>query len=378
MRTNLILAGIAAALAVPTYCTIEAERATFTVYDDVPRLFDGFNPETIARIDIHQVKRDDKGEIVKGRNDKPESEMLRLQKAGGNWVMGQGSKIVGAPVKEDSVVTHVLQHMEQIRRDEDALIEVNASDEKLEEFELTEETGMFIECYDAQNRPVAMLVKGKSAHDAKAGQSAVRGHFVRVKDRKDVILYEQDYWKVLFDNNQWIERVVIPREDVAKIVSMRIKNAHGETEFYKDKAADVAWKLKEGPEGVGAVRQQEVNAKISQIARATVMQYLQPLPRGPRAAMTLQQLGLSAPENSAVIKLEDGTEHTISIGSKMTDKNEHHAQFSKLPFVVTVADWVKKPFEFDPLDLFDPSAESVQPKDDQPKDDKAPKEDGNK
>ncbi|MCA8942677.1 MAG: DUF4340 domain-containing protein [Planctomycetes bacterium] len=381
MKTNVFLAAVAAVLAVPTVITIVNEQGSFTRYEDVPRLFDGFTPEKVAGIRISKVKLDDNGAPITGRNGQKEHEVLAIGlTSSGDWVIADQSPLRGAPVKKDTIVTHILQHIEQIRRDEDALIEVDASDEALAEYGLDEDHGVLIQCFDANNRPVVELIKGRSARDAKAGQDSLRGHFVRRKDRQDIVLYEQDYWNLQLEPRGWFDRSLIPGTAATQAVRFRMKNAHGEIELAKDKPTDVAWRVVKAPEGCGAPRQAEINALAGRIAQASVADYIQPLPSdSQQRALVLKQVGFSDDAAEAEFELEDGTIYTLYVGNKLEDKHEYRAVASNRDFLLTVPGHVRTTMDKDLVDLFDVAKELVEdtpPKDaDTPPGD-APSKDG--
>jgi hypothetical protein len=369
MRHNLFLAALAAVLAVPTVLALRSDAASFTHYEEVPRLFDGFSPERIHAVVITNTKLDEKGDPVKGQDGTPQRDVLQLARRDADHWMIANTEIAGAPVANDRLAVNVLQHVESIRRDEKALVATSASDAQLEEFELTDTKGMLIQCLDQHNQPVAELYKGKTAGAGQVGEDAVRGFYVRRKDHKDVVLYEQAYWNVSTDKNLWIERNPIARTAASEAVELRLKNATGMVVLAKEKPADVEWKLQVGPGDLGAVRQALVGPLVSQVSSIQIRDYVQALPQGPGQAQLLQQHGLADPEIVVAVKTADGAEHTVSIGNKVTDKNEFYARISGLEFLVTIGDWNRSPFEKDPRDLFDPPAGAA-PKDEPPKETK--------
>lgn len=362
MKTNVFLATVAAILAVPTVLTIVNEQGSFTRYEDVPRLFDGFTPEKVAAIQLSKVERDEDGNPITGANGKPQREILTLQRTSDGWAIAGNSALRGAPVTKNLVVTNVLQHVEQIRRDEDALIEADASDEQLAEFDLGDEDGVLIQCFDAANKPTVELIKGRAARDAKAGADSLRGHFVRRKDRRDIVLYEQDYWNLMLEPRNWFDRALIPREAATTAVRFRIKNVHGEVEFKKDKPTDVAWQAVKAPEGAGAPRQQEINNLAGKITQAQIADYTRAIAAsGPQRQVALQQAKLDQQAAEVEFETEDGTIYTMLVGPKLPDKHEHVAVCSTHNFLITVPGRVKTTMDADVEDLFDPSEDSIRP-----------------
>lgn len=361
MRLNIILAILAAILAVPTVMTISAERSSFTDFSDVPRLFEGFTPENVMVVEITKRKRDENGELVMGANDQPQVEGFRLQRTADGWAIGAGVPLAGVPVTSDArrgVEMQILDHLERIRRDEDALVEESADDEQLAEFELSDDTGTLIRCQDKNGVLVAELILGRSARDAKAGQQSLRGFFVRRKDDRGVVLYEQDAWYLPLDPKQWVERMVLPRDLAGRVVRARIKNSMGTAEFKKEGVQDTTWEATEAPAGVGPVRQAEVVDKVNRAARTSVTDFVSPLPRDPAGqAAALAQFGLAEPEIVADLEADDGTVYTIAIGNKLTDKAEYYATLTGSNFIITINSYIRDALEFDIQSLFDPKFE---------------------
>ena len=169
MRTNLILAIVAAGLAVPPTYTLLAEGIRFTRYDSIPLLFEGFNPETVAYVVLQQAKKGDDGKPVVGEDGKPALDRLVLAKDGDAWTVAEGP-LAGLPVRPNApedVATKILDHVKRIRRDADKLILAQAKDEELAERNLTEATGMTVHCLTLEQKPVAQLIVGKDASGGK-------------------------------------------------------------------------------------------------------------------------------------------------------------------------------------------------------------------
>ena len=362
MRTNLFLGALAGALAIPTVVTIWSERSLFTDYRDVPRMFEGFTPDNITVIKLSKGKVDEDGELVKNEKDEVERDVLALQKTVDGWAIGQlmgqaPVKSRGAPVNADLVVRNVLEHVEAIRRDDEALVAEDADEETLAEYELDDDTGLTIECMDKNGKLVAALVRGRTARKPAAGQDALRGFFVRRKGDQDIVLYEQDGWYVQLEARNWINRQVLPPTAAAEAVHIKLVTAEGTVEFKKDNAADTTWEAVQAPPDTGAVRQQQVDSCVGRVTRASVTDYVEPLPQNAgQRSVRFKQYGLQQPALKAEFALEDGTKHELSIGNKVTDKNEHYAFFSGTKFIVTVQDWVKTSIEVDPMTLFDTKA----------------------
>ena len=157
MRSNLILAVIAAALAFFTVYTWKTQRVEFTNYDEIPRLFEGFTPSNVAAIVVSAPETDDEGERVTGEDGKIKREALQFASRDGKWFL-QNTEISGAIVRGDRIRDNVLDQLQRIRRDDMALIKESASNEDLETYGLTEDESILVQCYDAGGNPLTGAV----------------------------------------------------------------------------------------------------------------------------------------------------------------------------------------------------------------------------
>ncbi len=90
MRTNLILAILAALLSIPTILTIQGEQLEFTDYADVPRLFDGFTPDNIGVVQISSPRKLDDGSIQRDADGNVVRDSVQFQRSGTDqWAIRQ-------------------------------------------------------------------------------------------------------------------------------------------------------------------------------------------------------------------------------------------------------------------------------------------------
>ncbi|MHC5066492.1 MAG: hypothetical protein ACYTG5_21260, partial [Planctomycetota bacterium] len=139
MRTNLILLVLAAVLAVPTTLTILENQITFEDYQEIPRLFDGFDQDNVVSIQIRQPKLDEAGMVIKQEDGKLATNVLMLNRPVGqeNWVFGgNDGEMRGVRVRQDRVRDYVLQHMAAIRMDDNSLVAEDVRQEDLKKYGL--------------------------------------------------------------------------------------------------------------------------------------------------------------------------------------------------------------------------------------------------
>jgi len=382
MQTNLILLVVCLVLGVFTTTTLINERSTFTEYDTIPRLFPGFTEDNIQYILITKAKADavEQPPVEPGAAKPPAPvEKLVLMRNEDGWVIGETSDhrsdLAGVPVRETQVETSILDHIKSIRRDEKALYVADASDETMAQRGLTQETGTLIECLNAERVPTVELWVGKAASGENYGQNSVPGYCVARKGQNDIILYEpaNRYWDVPVDPKNWIDNNIhtFETDDVRQF---SVKNPKGEFTLVREQVEGQPlspWKAEAPGEGVGAVKQDEVERLLARFTRVACSRYLGDVRRPEFAGKVPDEKNA---EYIVSATLADGSVHTMWVGKKIEDKAELYARFadSKGPsrFLVAIGDWVKSPFELDPQTLFDPPAEAVGPGEE--KDEEAP------
>jgi hypothetical protein len=368
MQTNTSLAGLAILLAIPTSVTLCSESRSFTEYDSIPRLFEGFVADNVRFVVLSKAKSDatpPPADPTSAEEPQAQREVLTLMRSGDDgWVIGDG-ELAGVPVRDSAVQTDVLDHVQAIRRDERTLVAAGAEADVLAERGVTDADGILVSCRNAENVPVAELYLGKDAA-ADGGVNAVRGFFVRKKDTNDIVLYEnQSYWNLNLKPESWID-TRIQQLQTDDVVSFALHNPKGKVAFSREpkkegEAANVTrnWKVGSAPEGVGTPRQDEINNLLSRFAYINVQRYIGHVGqlRDPDLARRIPEAGNATFEVKAV--LADGTTHTMWVGEKVPEKNEYYARFDgpkaeTKNFLVAVGDWVVTGFEKDPKDLFEP------------------------
>jgi hypothetical protein len=355
-RTNVVLAILALVLAIPTAWTLYQDRTVFTEYEDIPRLFPGFTRENVRGLVVSIPRRGADGKVETSAEGEVVRDALQMVRGEQDWVVTGQSPMAGVPVRAAQVYERVLQHLESIRRDGDALVQVDARPEDLARYGLRDEDAILLQCFDQSSRPVAELYVGHDASRGQAGEDVVRGFFVRAKDSADVVLYEQTYWVLDVDPAQWYERTPL-RFSVEDAVGVRIRNLKGEVGFRRASAADPDWTAVDAPAETGAVRNGEVRAFVQSLSMLSIQEYQARLPDDPgQRGEVLAQRGLADPDFWAEVELADGTRHRIAVGGPVGGRNERHLSISSVDFVMTVGEWIVARFEKDPAAaFFDPA-----------------------
>jgi hypothetical protein len=360
-RMNVVLAIIALVLAVPTWVTLRSDAAIFTDYEDIPRLFPGFTRDTIRGLTVSIPRRDVEGRLVRDEAGAVVRDTLPLARADQDWqIAGQGP-LAGVTVRSTRVYERVLQHIESMRRDEEALVQLDAGPDELASYGLGEDEAILVQCFDRE-APVVQLLVGVDASRGRAGDGVVRGFFVRSRDSSDVVLYEQDYWVLDVDPAQWYERAPL-RVPVDEVVEVSIRNLKGDVTFVRKDPASADWSAAVAPPDTGAVRDGEVRAFVESLSLLNIQEYAERLPADPAERdAVLRQRGLEAPEFRAELVLANGQRHAIGIGGTVGGRNERYLTISSVDFVMTVGEWIVARFEKDPAAVFfDPPSTRVGP-----------------
>ncbi len=360
-RANVALTIVALVLAVPTWLTLRGDSTLFTEYEDIPRLFPGFTRDTIRGLTVSIPRRDVEGRLVRDEGGAVVRDTLALARTEQDWqIAGQGG-LAGVTVRSTRVYERVLQHIESMRRDEEALVQLDAGPEELASYGLLEDEAVLVQCYDRE-APVVQLLVGADASRGRAGDGVVRGFFVRSRDSSDVVLYEQDYWVLDVDPAQWYERAPL-RVPVDEVVEVSLRNLKGEVTFLRPDPAKADWEASVAPAEAGAVRDGEVRAFVEALSLLNIQEYAERLPtEAAERDAILRQRGLESPEFRAELVLADGQRHAIGIGGAVGGRNERYLTISSIDFVMTVGEWIVARFEKDPAAVFfDPPASRVSP-----------------
>ncbi|GAB4141153.1 MAG: hypothetical protein Fur0037_07860 [Planctomycetota bacterium] len=358
-RANLFLAGAAAVLAIPTILTLRADAALFKAIEDVPRLFPGFTDENVGAVVIGIPKASpEAGKQSPSAPNQPKPpvqyDSLKFVRNEKGWILGSGD-LMGAPVQQGRVEKVLLDHLRGVRYDKETLVAENASDEDLARYGLDEEHAMVIKAGDKSGTSVvAEMLVGKDANAGNADN--VRGYYVRRKDSKDVVLYEGQFYKPGVKPEEWVDRTIhrIEAGKVQKFSYQGPATGGRPVTFERQNGAPATWIASEAPEGVGAVRQQEVETMVQRFCWLSAQDF-----RGPLERANLGEIGLEPARFtiSATVADDSGEKtHTVVIGNKVDDKNEFYVKGSDSVFLMTLAQYMVTPFERDPKELFDPPA----------------------
>lgn len=89
-KSNVVLAVLAAALAVPTWLQLQQDRATFVDVGRVPLLFDGFTAENVGRITLRVPKAEQPPAEADGQPPKVAYDDLVFVRNAESWAFGAG------------------------------------------------------------------------------------------------------------------------------------------------------------------------------------------------------------------------------------------------------------------------------------------------
>ena len=369
MRSNLVLAGIALVLAVPTGLQLAADADTFVDVGNIPLLFDGFTVDNVGQLLLAMPKKEQPPVDPANPQQVPKVvyDQIVLQKTDKGWVLAavQGQDLAGAPVNKERVESDVLLHLRSIRADRDALVQPNATPAQLKDYGLDETQAFVVRAIDPTGlNSVAELLVGHDAGAGQTGTEAVRGVFVRKRDSSDVLLYELDTgWLRSVQQDQWLDRM-LAKLDVDKVTKLVVRNAASGPQPFTFQKLDgkSSWTAVEPPAGLGALRQSEVEALVQRFRWIQVQDFKQSLQRTPNLAA----LGLQPAQSEFELVVREGErDRTIklSVGNKVDDKNEFYLLCTEVPFLLTWPAGTVASFELDvKAQLFDPVAPVAPPK----------------
>ena len=363
MQTNLVLAALAGLLAIPTVYTLIEESESFTDFEKVPYLFEGFVPDNVGYIVLsRQVPTKPDADPAAQPAADPEEDVKKLVfiRQGRRWILGPPHPLAGVPIQKERIVEDILHRMGEIRLEEKTLITDSATASELEARDLTEGTGLLIQCLNADQKPVAELYKGVDASGGKVGQEAVRGFFVRPKNKDSILLYEVPYWHMTVRAQDWIERTIHSVKAV-DVRSFTVRNGMGEMSVRRA-TADDPWEVVTQPDGTGAVRRLEVDRLLQRFTYMSCDRYF--------GLVSEPEWADKVPNDNAhkvyvEVQLEDGTSRKMWVGDRIDQALGHYGYFEglghKAAMLVEIHDALVEPFTNNPRDLFDPSAEQVGP-----------------
>lgn len=344
MKINFLLFVVAVLLAIPSYLTLQGERARFTEIKDVPLLFDGFNAKAVAFLRVSKGWPEQAQGQQQQPEQKPVPELVFQRTAADKWALAQmpvNGDLQGMVVLTPKIDSDLLDHLGRIRRDERAVLRPKATPEEIKQFGLDREQGYLIAAFDAQQRLLAELVVGKDVSAGQWGQNVVRGRYVRAKANDSVLVYETDFWNPSTEVNDWLDLKVF-QVDVNKLIGFKLFNptAKEPVEFNKDKPTAPEWRVVKQPEGTFDLKQGDLGMLLPKVSFVQARRVLAPLNPTVLVAkgLGLDKIGLEPAEYSVTYTLEGGDTCVLEVGRKLEDKNEYYARSNKLPFLFTVGD----------------------------------------
>lgn len=351
-KSNVVLAVLAAALAVPTWLQLQRDQATFVDVGRVPLLFDGFTAENCGRITLRVPKAEQPPAETEGQPPKVAYDELVLVRSGDNWTFGSGD-LRFAPVLKERIEAEVLQHLRTIRFDRETLVVENATPEQLARFGLDDAQAMVLEARDAQGQNlVADLLVGLDSSKGAKGTEAVRGVYVRKSDRTDVILYEPERPMLRqLQTDVWLDKT-LARVAPDKVQRFSITNAASGGKFtFARVDGKTSWTAIAPPVEVGAVRQAEVDTLLQRLAWIAAQDF-----RLPKQRANLPQLGLNPPQLEIELLVRDRERPIqLAVGNRVEGKNEFYLTCTESDFLMTWSAGMVTPFELDVrTQLFDP------------------------
>lgn len=379
-KSNLILAGAAVVLAIPTTFTLLGEREFFADISERTNMFDGFTDANVAQI-VLGVPKDPQPEPPPNANPNQEQpiqyDQIVFQRTDNGFVLGQGMGVLtGAPANPEMIDHHVFNQLRDIPGDAESLMIEDATEEQLAKYDLDDETAFIMQCVNQQGQPVARLLVGR---DSKRGsKESVSGIFVREFDSNDIVLCEDlTYWQRDIKPDLWLDKLILRQEqDEAKrftISRVAIRNSHtGEKPIvFIRPPGQGSWTVENPPADRGAPRQEEIERFMQVFNYLGLSQYL-----GPKQGKNLAGMGLYPGDLEIDVTYEkDGTEENLRLvsGQPVDDKNENYLLVNDSPFLNTWANYQVNRFERNFDDLFDPAPGQAE---DNPEDGK--KDDGAK
>lgn len=367
MRANLILLIVALLLAIPTWLTLGSEEAPTIEYEDFPALFEGFNPDNVGVVTV--ARRRPPPASAPQPEQQPHFDELVFFRTETGWQLGPHPLLGGLPIKDGMVESMVLDHLQAIRLDPQALDTASADREYLAQRHLIEDSALIITCRrDLQSQPFAELLKGTRSEELTKEPGAVQGYYVCRRDKpKEVVVYDPSVpWEPLLDASEWVKKVIY---DVlmGDVESFRVKNEHGTVAFKKKAGSTATWVRDDSiqdqaAKDAGAVRQAPVTDLLEKFRKVTAVDFEGPT-RNIEEKLGLEKIGL-APDKSRYefhMALKDGQQRWLRIGQQRPNEPTFYAVCSESDFVFVLRDYEARGLAVDPQDLFDPAPPKKQP-----------------
>ena len=361
-KSNLILAGAAVVLAIPTTLTLLGEQELFADVAERARMFDGFTDATVAQIVLGVPKDPQPAPPPNAPPDQKQPiqyDQIVFQRTDKGFVLGQGmGELTGAPANPEMIDHHVFNQLRDIPGDVESLMIEGATEEQLAKYDLNAETAFLMQCVNRQGEPLARLYVGR---DSKRGsKESVNGIFVREADGTDIVLCENlTFWQRDIKPDLWVDKLILRQEqDEAKqftISRVAIRNSHtGDKPIvFTRPPGQGSWSVENPPADRGAPRQEEVERFMQTFNYLGLAQFI-----GPKQGKNLAGLGLYPGDLEIDLTYEQGgTEKTLRVvsGQPVEDKNENYILVDDSPFLATWANYQVDRFDRNFDDLFDPA-----------------------
>lgn len=363
MSRNVVLGVVCLVLAVPTALQLSSEADSFVDLARVPLMFDGFTSDNVGTVLVAiPLAQQPPPAGNKGQPQQVAYEQMLLEWSDEGWRIGQvegqaPGDLVGAPVLKQRIESDVFMHLRMIRNDPATLVQSNATEEQLQRYGLDVEHALVLKVGDKAGKTVvAELLVGDDSGIGQLGSEAVRGTFVRQAGSNNVVLYEwQKPWRRDVETMTWVDPVLM-RPEPDKIRRLAIRNAasKGRTMVFEREPGRAMWRAVAGADGLGAVRQTEVEGLVQRLRYLAVQRFVRPI----RRAGNMQELGLFPPQIAIAFSVEKDGERTdveIEVGGRVAGRNEFYLTCTKQPFLMTWPSASVLPFELDCTQrLFDP------------------------
>ena len=179
-KSNITMAILCAALAVPTALQLRSEAESFVDVGRIPLMFDGFTADNVGSVQLAQPLDGELAQPRSAQADKVSYKQLVLALTDAGWALSNRGRpdlpLAGAPAMKSRIEADVFEHLRSIRKDPETLVQPAATEEQLAEYGLDEAHAFVVRCFDRTGKTiVADLLVGEDASKWGMGSGAVRG-----------------------------------------------------------------------------------------------------------------------------------------------------------------------------------------------------------
>lgn len=368
MRLNQILTIVFLVLLVPSVIKCVSGGIDITTAEERPKLFEGYNKDNVAIVEISKPVLDDQGQPKTNANGEIEKDAISLVKADGKWKIASGPYPGQLDARLSDVESRILDPLGKIEVSESSIIVADANDTTLESYKLDDKNAITVLVGNANRQPIATLLVGRSAGGADLGANATTGTYVR-KDKQKVVILSDETLSLETDLDSWVNKTLLDISDEKEIVKLTLRNPKGEIVFEREDG-DKPWKAAKQPEGTGAIRDSELTSLLGRGRYVSAMNFVTIDRANP------VDHGLNAPKIELILETKDKKSTVLRIGNEVEGKQESYAHLSNHDGVLfTLASYDVDTLNKDPKELFDPKKAEETPKDgDKAPDDKKPDE----